>query len=420
MKKVFSCLLAALLLALYCVGCGQTQELPDTYIEGSDYAYMRVGSFQFYPRIARGDKGYYVIHENYIYFLDEAMDTLLPLCNKVDCLHDRESDPEKRLYCNACILRPDSEHTRQLGLTYYDGCLYCMDNGDVGMPSSLYKISDEGAAKDLIYQWDDTSFVDWWLIHRGIFYWVERSYTVESDGVREQYTLYRVPLNHNMREKETIFVPDEDMDVVGLYHLQAYGNYLYFQYDRFATAEEGEITNDNYIDYRFLTTYAYDIVNKELHELTLPDIKKGEIIQGVTFWQDKILFVPYDLTADPMEPSTCYIANLDSSDVEVFMEDVPQIYMFMSDREYLYITNANAVLMKKDDSETFYQVYNDRAELIDTFTLSFDFSGTLPIGTDTMYAPYSGDDEEWGLYRWDKSGIGSYNGKAFEVTKISR
>ena len=68
-KKVVSLCIALLLVAL-CAAC-KAKELPDTYVEGSDYQYMQMeDGLRFTLTRAQGGKGMYFLHGDYIYFLD--------------------------------------------------------------------------------------------------------------------------------------------------------------------------------------------------------------------------------------------------------------------------------------------------------------------------------------------------------------
>ncbi len=93
MKKRTICLSVSIFL-LILSGCGK-DTLPDSYIEGSDFQYMRQGDTDWEPQMQRGEKGYYFRQGEFVYYLDDGTGLLLPLCNKVDCLHDREKDMER-------------------------------------------------------------------------------------------------------------------------------------------------------------------------------------------------------------------------------------------------------------------------------------------------------------------------------------
>lgn len=93
--------LSAVILLLGLAGCGKKDTLSDTYMEKSDFQYMRQGSMDFQPDMQKGEKGYYFRHDAFIYYLDEETEKLLPLCNRVDCLHDMETEQERYEACNA-------------------------------------------------------------------------------------------------------------------------------------------------------------------------------------------------------------------------------------------------------------------------------------------------------------------------------
>ena len=85
-QKIAAVFCAAILLTVLCAAC-KSKELPDTYVEGSDYQYMQMeGGMYFTLTKAQGGKGMYFLHVDYIYILDEEANTILPLCNKADCL----------------------------------------------------------------------------------------------------------------------------------------------------------------------------------------------------------------------------------------------------------------------------------------------------------------------------------------------
>ena len=69
-------------------GCG-SRELPNTYVEGSDFQYMQVGSGA--ATVQQTEDGCYVIRNGYLYYIEEGTDIRLPLCSKADCLHDKEA-----------------------------------------------------------------------------------------------------------------------------------------------------------------------------------------------------------------------------------------------------------------------------------------------------------------------------------------
>ena len=71
MKKILAFLCASILLVSLCAAC-QSKELPDTYVEGSDYQYMQLESRRFFMMQSQGSKAFNLLHGNYIYFIYEG------------------------------------------------------------------------------------------------------------------------------------------------------------------------------------------------------------------------------------------------------------------------------------------------------------------------------------------------------------
>lgn len=418
MENIKRCKFAAIFLfCLFFTGC--SDNLPDTYQEGSDYQYMEKGIF--FPYHQQGEGVQYFVHGHYIYYLDEENGSILPLCGKADCLHENETDDGRISECNAYV-QAGADDT---GIAFCNGYLYFVDKTDFSLPV-LYRLSADGSKKDQIYKWEDNVSIEQWIVHRDVLYYSEHSYTADGDGTGEQYALKALPLNRkNIKGAETIYTAQKNLDVFTLAHPQAYGNFLYFQIHA-QTKSEVEITDDNYLDYLYMKTFIYDIKKGQISELALSEMPKGNIIQGVTFWQNRILFMAFDLNKDYTKPNIWYIADLDGFNQEVFMEDVAQGLSFLSDGKYLYLSNASMV--SGEDKEQTLKIYDKEITVIDTVTLPYKQNvGEPAIGTpEHMYIFYTegkteADTEEqteWGVACWDKSKIGSYDGSAFEMKKI--
>ena len=412
MKKILAFLCASILLVSLCAAC-QSKELPDTYVEGSDYQYMQLESRRFFMMQSQGSKAFYLLHGNYIYFIDEGSDMILPLCNKADCLHDKETDPEKYSYCNACILPENKLPLGDAGISYCNGFLYCLDCGYAGQTAYLYRISEDGSKKETIYQWDGC-LINEWAIHRDVLYYAKEIYETTDDRIKARSQLMSLSLTDPVRQEEVVFVPDEDLTINSLARPSAYGNHVYFVIHGFVPAEE-EITDDNYLEYLYNKAFEYNIVTKEIHELVVPNMNPTQFVSSVAFWDDKLLLHAFDHATDETGTDDWYITELDGSNPELFMEDVPKYTRFTNDGTYLYMTNAYKVARGyAEEDELIYEVYNRQMEKVDTFKpmTTLIFYDVFPIGNDVMYLPYSSGDENdpfWGVVRWDKK-IGTYQG----------
>lgn len=418
MKKLLF-YVSAFILLLGITGCGRKNYLPDTYVEESDFQYMRQGSMDLQPDMQKGEKGYYFRHDAFIYYLDEETEKLLPLCNRVDCLHDMETEPARYETCNAYV-QPYGGQSCSTGFEYYKGYLYYIAQSYEGMETilTLYRLSEDGAEKEQIYQWKEVYIMDW-MIHRGIFYYSEGIFE-ESDSedevVEEYFFVKAIDLTKVVKRPKTIFEPSrEEIDYMGIQWLTAYGNYLYF------------LVTGNGAGYE--KVHIYNIKNGNVSELALEGHEE-ENISSVVFWQDHILFSLDVFDVNDMEyssftPKTWYMANLDGSNSQVFMEDVLSGYSFRSDGEYLYVTNSFIVtrdelgLMEYNEKKTFW-VYDKEKQLVDTFLLPDEIKdlGLPPIGDPQRMCTVYKDDTEWGVLYWDKSQIGNCNGGAPQLKKI--
>lgn len=423
MKKYKNILLV--LLCFILAGCSKS--LPDTYQEGSDYQYMEKKTFSAYHQT--GEDVHYFAHGHYIYYMDRESKIILPLCGKADCLHDKETDSEKKQNCNA-YMETESADT---GIAYCNGYLYYLELSDFSAPV-LYCLSADGTKKEQMYQWADNVTIEQWIVHRDVLYYVEHIYLSEKDKTAEQYVVKALSLTGKMKKPGTIYKVEKNLDVFTVAHPQAYGNFLYFQVYAQKKTEE-EVTKENFIEYQYLKTFIYDMKENEVRELTLEGMGRNDVIQGVTFWQGKVIFHPYKYEIDYMEPVAWYIADLDGTNAEIFMEGVGQGLTFLSDGKYLYLSNINMVYQGHDKGKRTYKIYDKNLKLVDTVGMPVEPIADIAIGTPEFMYIYrdtgiggkesegeteaeEGKEAEWGISYWDKSKIGSYHGDAFEMTDI--
>ena len=168
-------------------------------------------------------------------------------------------------------------------------------------------------------------------------------------------------------------------------------------------------------------------MNDTVTEIVLPGTSQTEFISSLELWNDKILLSSFDFAPGGTAESDWYIAELDDSNPEIFMRDVPKYSSFVSDGTYLYLTNAHKVARGEEDEDNLiYEVFDNNLEKIDTFKppTTIIFHEILPLGTDVMYLQYSSGDENstaWGVVQWDKQ-IGTYHGDPIDkdVVKIKR
>lgn len=81
--------------------------------------------------IANGENGVYIMKNEYVYYLDDGMDILIPLCGRPDCSHN-SSD------CNAYV--------RDGGfITFYDGYLYAFSGSFSEESCEIIRIDPDGS-----------------------------------------------------------------------------------------------------------------------------------------------------------------------------------------------------------------------------------------------------------------------------------
>lgn len=400
------------------MGCAKTEVLEDSYMEGIDYQYMYNDDSAFFPQQAKGKKGYYVLEGHYIYYMDEENQSVVPLCNKPDCLHEKETDKEKYKLCNAYV-----ENDGKVGISYCDGYLYyiCDNEPESAMDKyALYSLKEDGSEKELLKEWK-SEIVYQWCVHRNVLYYIQMTYKTEENGkIEQKYQLKALGLKGMQKEKEkVVYEPQEGLYNVELAWPEAYGNYVYFQV--LGNTETGDVVNeDNYEDYLYMKTLGYHIVDGTLHDIAVE--KENEYVQGVGFWKDKLLIVPWSPEKEDGAQIGSYIAELDGSNVQPFMENVRQGERFYSDGKYLYQSNVLLVDFGVD-KEKIYKIYNEENDLTDTISLPFAGGGAPPVGDEeSMLVPVIDKDDSsiWTLKCMNKETIGSYQGKTFEMQDIAQ
>lgn len=431
MKKRASTLsffVLAFVLLLY--SCG-TQALPNSYIPNSDHQYMQVGSGA--ATVQQTEDGCYVIRNGYLYYIEEGTDILLPLCSKADCLHDKEAkipllhtkkEEQERLdKCNACV---DAMEMDDATICYSDGYLYCLNpiariEGIGYMLPALYRCAPDGSQKELIRYWSEDVQITDWCVHRGVLYYVEQKFASAKDGVRRMCSLYAIPIKGMNHRPDVIFETEETLEVMTLNRLACYGDYLYCTLIAYASGNE-PLTEENAIEYLYRKTFVYTISDRQIGEIKAPGMTKYQVIQGLDFWQDRIIFNVYDYMNKDQGCAPLYIADLDGSDVQVLIEDAP--VQHETDGQYLYLFDLHTSYRNGEDST--YWTYNSDMELVDTFQVPFDSNygyGRALGGYPQAYIPIrtiQGEERMWSLAYWDKSKIGTYNGGMIEVEYITR
>lgn len=185
---------------------------------------------------AKGPKGYYVRLGDFVYYCDFETQTLIALCNRPDCLHDKETDSEKRSECTAYVAYGSVND----GLQYYDGKLYANTSSvyfdterdaDYREKEYLLELAPDGSSREQMdYQMENAySFA----FHRGSLYYISRETNPETLIGTE--TVNRLELGK--KEPETIATLSSMDAVLRVY---PYGDLVYIQ-TKLADTEESSL-----------------------------------------------------------------------------------------------------------------------------------------------------------------------------------
>lgn len=185
---------------IFLTGCAN-KAMPDIYVENYDYQYRQWSDSIAFPKVQQGSDNIVYIYKNgFIYYMEEGNDVLVPLCNKVDCLHDRETDQQKIKECNASVdleelanINPDKD----IAIAKCGDYLYCIPLSCYETDERiLYRYALDGTAKDVVYKWDGkSSIIVNWIIHRNNLYYAEKRYYEEDEEIKVECTIKRLSLN---------------------------------------------------------------------------------------------------------------------------------------------------------------------------------------------------------------------------------
>lgn len=165
------CIIIGLVPALSACSPSKYDSLPDSYNVETDYPYMLCSNSNHSLFITKAEKGYYFLAGDFLYYMDSGTMTPVIVCNKPECKHEKETDPEKVWQCNAFIGCESGNPFIQ----YYEGNIYCTSSinniGTNNMEVSgewLVQINKDGTERKTICAIEDKdAFL---ALHRGYIY----------------------------------------------------------------------------------------------------------------------------------------------------------------------------------------------------------------------------------------------------------
>ena len=305
---IFACLLLS--------GCSGSSQYPtdDAYHFETDAQYMLFPTAT--ERVfAESEDGYYfnllINGKVFMFFADKGTMQPVPVCNRPNCLHYKETDEERRSLCTANI--PGLSATASM--FYYNGALYIPEYNGPNEIVIMQYTPDGSSKKPLLSLGGESSLGNCMVFHRGCFY-------VEIDSIDEERNsvsrIWKYSLDNPGRKRECIF---ESVSEGGsIMDLQAIGNHLYFS----VMADGAK---------RF---YELDLRNNKSDKiLDIGDVT--DFPQQMTRFQDKLFFSL--LHSEPGKElyernTTMYTADLDGGNIQEWKESpwAP----FVADGQYVY------------------------------------------------------------------------------------
>lgn len=261
--------------------------------------------------------GYYYRNENFLYYYDIASKTVVPVCNRADCLHSDNN-------CNACLDRDGNDYYGYEAI-YSDGYIYMVyvvaSTGDV----NLSRFNADGSGRD-----DD--------------YMVMYKVAAESDGqiqisypetcicngyVYFIYDMEAVPKLRRIKlggdEVEVIF--ETSGEGADIYRMRYSGDYLFFQ--------SGNWTDEDNNDFN-AGLFAYNTVSGEL-SLVKSSVRYTYTVYGTNlyYYCDEAIYRMSLIDGD----GDVVVENISGNDTFHVVDDV--IYVWHSDAETLVAYNMD-------------------------------------------------------------------------------
>jgi hypothetical protein len=382
MQKKLAMYFMIILATLTLTACSKKYNSTNTYIEEQDfqYTYKKGASFQ---TIAESKEGYYFLSGYYLYYADKSTMKPVILCNKPNCPHEDETDPEKVIYCNAFFYGDG-------GVTYFDGNVYVLDEILEGLGARtaiLNKLSKDGTKRKTVvkFKYPPRSMA----IHRGKVYVTSTVY--KSDGT-PVYGINVYDLNKSSSQKP-VTIYEGELPGGNIQDIICYGQNLYFM----------EYAHNT----KIVTTriMRYDI---ETRKTSCMFKEKGDTFPGnFTFLNDRILF---SFTA--LDKETGEVLNtedlqfaLDGTDGKESFETEPYDKIY-TDGKYIYLDDLKWSDFSKPKEEQCLNVTDENGKVLASAKtgnyskLSQLIPGSkehlfLENTTDTMYQIYYAEKKDF-------------------------
>ena len=394
MSRRICLLIVTLCMLTGCISCQSRNGAvtDNAYHAGTDSQFFQQ-SFSLAPSgIQETEDGCVFVHQQFVYRFDIKQKKITPLCSKINCLHDEETDDEKKKNCNAYLENMITGAEVQLML-YKDHVFASYlgtDWSKMKYPTTIMRLSLDGSSREVF---NEQSSMQRCMLHRGYIYYLTPLFTAGPDQIASSYPVLRISAEKAFSKPELIFQMDEH--VIGAGNIFGFGNYVVFYY---------HISEESH----FL--FLFDQTTEEIVKVEYPRSWPAwfnEHIYGLTYLESE----GFDY---PSEAFFCTPGKDDFQKVE--LGDICQGNLILSDGRYLYINSGNIPEPDLGKAKR-WRAYDENHEFVDEFILpeSSYYYYAVPIGGEHyQYLVYEDESGQWGISVWDKSLIGSYHGKTVE------
>jgi hypothetical protein len=351
------------------------------YVDGQDYQYMYFTQGE--PlQMAESKTGYYFLSGEYIYYADKKNMKPVILCNKPNCLHDRETDPTKVDNCNAFVCGVNF-------LAYYDGNLYatCKASGKQSDENELIKISLDGTKRTAVLKFD--SEPNSLAIHRGKVYYTE---TVFDKNQKAIYGVKEFDLKNIIAKPHDIYTGT--LQKGDIQDLECYDNNLYFT----EFGDNGKITTTRVM--------RYDILSGKISRMFTND---DAINTSAPIIYDNKLY--YQLIKNNIDGSIkemhCFTCDLDGRNAKETFNVNNENCHFLSDEHYLYVNSISFPLNETNRKNQVINIVDKNGKIVDSIkTSSFIYPKVVCGGDDYLFIRTMTEDK-FEIFYADKKQFGS-------------
>lgn len=324
------------------VGCHQEVKKNSVYKE--DYQSTYKTGVTFWRHCQSDGQGQYFNHNGFLYYHNEKTGTFAPVCQKVNCLHDREPDQEKRRECNAClsdqlvydkngdVIFNDCEQ-----IQYYDGYIY------YAVGNCMYRVKKDGSKKDCVLKRPDRKEIESFLLHRGYLYYQIDCTTEDKKGTYDDCKIYKVEASSHMDEKDAQKMLDyekSENEFISFLGFTAIDDYVFWSTN---VMKKGTILEDD--DYKTEThsdDFIYDTKTDEVKKINYPKKYSKPSIDIKSYVPTKkgLLISMSDASHEKSYKMPVFLMDYKTGKMKLWKKDVEQGRTLLCYKDYIISENV--------------------------------------------------------------------------------